>query len=244
MALVNRLLIILIALGDFLVGCYLLIIAIYDGMVFKKGYCLNQIEWITSLKCSLIGVFSTFGSQISLFSMTGLSIVRIHGIWHSMRIPGEVTLVKVLQIAAAMLSLILASAAIAVIPIIRSFEDFFVNGVKFLKGLRIFIGTPNKSTVLAVIEAYYGRAKETTLKWNTLIQMVRDMFSNDFEYEDLTEKVAKVDFYGNDGVCLFKYFVNDDDPQRIFVWSTLALNFVCFIFISVSYLLIGVISRS
>ena len=35
---------------------------------------------------------------------------------------------------------------------------------------------------------------------------VRDMFSHDFDYEDLTEKVDKVDFHGNDGVCLFKYF--------------------------------------
>ena len=35
-ALINRLLIILIALGDFLIGCYLFIIAAYDTLVFKK----------------------------------------------------------------------------------------------------------------------------------------------------------------------------------------------------------------
>ena len=75
-----------------------------------------------------------------------------------------------------------------------------------------------------------------------LIEMVRSMFSHD--YEDHSEEVTKVDFYGNDGVCLFKYFVQNDDPQRSFVWSILALNFVCFLFISLSYLLIGGISRT
>ena len=224
-------------------GCYLFIIATYDAIIFKIGYCQRQIAWITSFECSFIGVFSTIGSQIASFSMTGLSIVRVHGIWNSMRIPGEVTLIKVLKITAAMFSLTLVSIVIAVIPIVKNLENFFVNGIRFSDGLKIFIGTPNKETLLKVIQAYYGRTRDGTLKWGLLIKMVSDMFSHDFDYEDLTEKVDKVDFYGNDGVCLFKYFVQNDDPQRIFVWSILSLNFTCFVFISISYLIIGILSR-
>ena len=242
-ALINRLLIILIASGDLLVGCYLFIIAIYDGIFLRSSYCFDQIKWITSLKCSAVGISSTIGSQISLFAMTGLSMVRVHGIWNSMRVPGEVTMAKSLKVAAVMLSLTLASAAIAVIPIIKKFEDFFVNGVNFRDELKIFIGTPDKEKIFEVIKAYYGRAKQATLKWNMLIKMVKNMFSQDYDYKDHTDKVAKVEFYGNDGVCLFKYFVQNDDPQRSFVWGILALNFVCFLFISLSYLLIGVASR-
>ena len=240
-AMINRLLIIMIALGDFLVGCYLFIIAIYDGIAFQRSYCLNQISWITSFECSAVGIFSTIGSQVSLFAMTGLSVVRLHGIWNSMRVPGGVNMKKSLQVAAAMFSLVVASAAIAVIPVIKKFEDFFVNGVKFLDELKIFIGTPNKEKVFDVIGAYYGRTKEATLKWDLMIRMVRNMFSHD--YEDHIERVDKVDFFGNDGVCLFKYFVQNDDPQRSFVWGILAVNFICFLFISLSYLLIGISSR-
>ena len=80
-ALINRMLIIAIALGDFLVGCYLVTIATYDALVYRAGYCRSQLTWITSFECSLIGILSTIGSQISLFSMTGLSVVRIHGIY-------------------------------------------------------------------------------------------------------------------------------------------------------------------
>ena len=241
-ALINKVLVIMIALGDFLIGCYLFIIATYDSIVFKKGYCKGQITWIISLECSVIGALSTIGSQISLFSMTGLSIVRIYGIKNSMTIPGEVTLMTVLKIAAAVLSLILVSATIAVIPIVERFEDFFVNGVRFSDGVKIFIGPPDKATVTGVIQAYHGRTKESSLRWKRLIEMVREMFSHDFDYEDLTEKVDKVDFYGNHGVCLFKYFVKNQDPLKGFVWSILILNFICFVLISISYLFIGIFS--
>ena len=242
-ALVNRMLIIVIALGDFLIGCYLFTIATYDAIIFKNGYCKNQIAWITSFECSIMGALSTIGSQISLFSMTGLSIVRIQGIRNSMKIPGEVTMIQVLKITAAILSLILVSAIIAAVPIVEGFEDFFVNGVRFSDGLKIFLGTPDKANVAAVIQAYHGRTKDATLRWKTLIEVVKDMFSHDFDYEDLTEEVVKVGFYGNDGVCLFKYFVQNQDPQRVFVWSILMLNFICFLFISISYLLISIISQ-
>ena len=69
------------------------------------------------------------------------------------------------------------------------------------------------------------------------------MFSHDSGHDDYTETITKVHFYGNDGVCLFKYFVKKDDPQREFVWAILTLNFVCFIFVAMSYILIGVVSR-
>ena len=133
---------------------------------------------------------------------------------------------KILKITATMVFLMLASIVIAVIPVMTIFEDFFVNGVKFSDGLKIFIGMPNKEVVLQVIEAYYGRTKEATLRWRTLIEMVQDMFSHDLDYEDLTKTVGKVEFYGNDGVCLFKYFVQLQDPQRLFVWGVLSLNFI------------------
>lgn len=85
--------------------------------------------------------------------------------------------------------------------------------------------------------------KEATLSWKMIKEMVSEMYSHDFQYPDHTESVSRVDFYGNDGVCLFKYFVNNQDPQRNFVWTILALNFGCFIFISISYMAIGYISH-
>ena len=241
-ALLNKSLIMMISLGDLFVGAYLFIISIYDGIIFKESYCESQINWISSNNCSLIGVISTLGSQVSLFAMCVLSLTRIVGIYNSMKIPGEVTWRKAILVALGALILIMSSLTVAAIPVVSKFEDFFVNGMKYAEELKVFIGTPNKAKVLATLEAYYGRMKETTLSWKMINKMVGAMFSHDFDYPDHTTKISKVDFYGNDGVCLFKYFVKEQDPQRIFVWSILTINFVCFIFITLSYLVIGFIS--
>ena len=243
-ALFNKTLIMTISSGDFLVGCYLIVISVYDGIIYGGDYCKKQISWITSTNCSVIGVLSTLGSQLSLFAMCLLSATRIFGVWNSMKVPGEVTLVKSLQITSGIVILILSSLSIAAIPIARRFEDFFVNGIRYPDDLKIFLGTPNKQEILAILETYYGRMKEASLSWKMIQEMVSEMFSHDFKnYPDHTKSVSRVDFYGNDGVCLFKYFVKNQDPQRNFVWAILALNFGCFIFISVSYLVIGYISH-
>ena len=52
-------------------------------------------------------------------------------------------------------------------------------------------------------------------------------------------KGEAVHFYGNSGVCVFKYLVTDHDPQRWFTISVLILNFICFIIISISYITIN-----
>ena len=246
-ALFNKALILAISFGDLLVGCYLIVISVYDGIIYKGSYCKNQIDWITSTKCSMIGVLSTLGSQLSLFAMCVLSATRFVGIRNSMKVPGEVTLVKSLQVTTSIVFMILSSLSIAAVPIIGRFEDFFVNGIRYPKQLKIFAGTPNKQKVLAILEAYYGRMKKATLSWRMIREMVKGIYSHDFQftefaYPDHTASVSKVDFYGNDGVCLFKYFVKNQDPQRNFVWTILALNFTCFIFISVSYMIIGYMS--
>ena len=234
-AFLNKSLIMMISSGDLFVGAYLFIVSIYDGIVFKESYCENQIKWITSSNCSIIGVVSTVGSQLSLFAMCVLSLTRILGIYNSMKIPGEISWKKIFLIALGVLILILLSLIIAVIPVVSNFEDFFVNGIKYADELRVFIGTPNKQKVLAILEAYYGRMKQTTLSWKMINKMVGEMYSH-------TTEISKVDFYGNDGVCLFKYFVNNEDPQRKFVWTILATNFLCFVSITFSYVMIGYFS--
>ena len=48
-----------------------------------------------------------------------------------------------------------------------------------------------------------------------------------------------IHFYGNDGVCVFKYLVTSDDPQKIYSLAILIVNFLCFALISGCYLIIG-----
>ena len=54
----------------------------------------------------------------------------------------------------------------------------------------------------------------------------------------------KLHFYGNAGVCSFKYFVTPDDPQKTFTWLILGINFICFIIITYCYIVINLKSSS
>ena len=238
--LLNKLLIILISIGDLLVGGYLFTISTVD-FLYGQTYCSRQTEWLSSQYCSILGIISSTGSQLSLFSMTVLSVTRLFGIKNAMNISAELSWKSLLKVTAVLIFIAISSLFIAVSPIMPQLEDFFVNGMSYDKSNPMFLGLPDKSVHAQVIEAYYGRIRgdKTSIIWKKITELVDGMFSKIYS-EGLERK--KVDFYGNDGVCLFKYFVSNEDPQRLFSWTVLALNFLCFLCISLSYLWINMVS--
>ena len=56
--------------------------------------------------------------------------------------------------------------------------------------------------------------------------------------------VKKLEFYGNEGVCLFKFFVKEDDPQRIYVWLIITINMILIGIASACYILINVYAKT
>ena len=76
----SKVLMSLIGSGDLLIGIYLMILSIYDSLIFRKSYCQHQPEWLTGTPCLFLGVISTIGSQVSLFSMTALGFIRMRGL--------------------------------------------------------------------------------------------------------------------------------------------------------------------
>jgi len=238
-ALWNKSFVILISLGDLLVGLYLIGISVMDTIIYEGDtYCASQAEWLTSWLCSGLGVMSAAGSQISLFSMTWLSVTRLFGVRMSNRFerPRSVNKKSVVQLLVSVILVLSASIVIAVFPLIPHFEDFFVNGVNYARAVPLFVGFPEKQLHLNVLQEYYGRIRgRHTLSWESINDMVDAMFTQEYGV-DLGRK--KVQFYGNSGVCLFKYFVTPDDPQKNFVWAILTINFMCFLLITVCYIVI------
>ena len=241
-ALTNKSLVVLISMGDLLIGLYLLTVSTFDGLVHGTEYCNMQLTWLASNQCNIIGVVSTIGSQLSLFAMTVLSVVRAHGIWNSMSIPGGIGVKSSVKVITVIIFLLMLATAISVMPILRGFEDFFINGLHYDDDMKLFVGLVDKETHLKTFGEYFGRLRKTMLSWDSIDSMVADMFSHDDGQIDYTETLVKVGFYGNDGVCLFKYFIRGADSQQAFVWSILIVNFFCFIAISVCYVIIAVLS--
>ena len=223
-ALINKTFKTLISTGDFLTGLYLLMIASVD-LVLGGSYCKKQIDWLTSEYCAILGIMSTTGGSLSLYSMTSLSIFRVVTVKNWRNVEFVKTFIGV-----SVSTVVLTSVTIALMPLVNAFEDFYVNGMVY-NNIRLFIGPANKKNHYDVFRAYYGKLIKLDLTWVQICKLFSLMFTDD--YGSVSKR--KIHFYGNEGVCLFKYFVKSNDPQRIFVWMMLSVNLMCFVIISVCY---------
>ena len=258
----NKVLVILIGLGDLCIGTYLILLSIYDSIIFGKGFCKHQAEWLTGALCTVLGVISTFGSQVSLFSMTVLSFIRMVSMFQrSMTLPSHVNFKRDLFTGFSVLGIMMAALAVATVPLFPSLEDYFVQGMYYDPSYKVFIGFPNKIKHVKILNSYYNSSENsgrnmTEISWKQIGEMVDGMFSQ--RYGMLPRR--PVHFYGNDGVCLFKYFVRTDDARRVrqgnemaeaditnkngdaVVWTMLAVNLFCFISMTICYIIL-VLSR-
>ena len=239
-ALIDKVLITLINFGDWLVGCYLFVLVVTDAY-YGSNYCSQQIQWLLSSYCSIFGVVSTFGSQISLFSMTILSVTRVFRISKGLSIPGPVNKKSYVIVSFIIFFITGASITIAVIPIIPHFEDTFVNALYF-PNINFLRGFVTKKSLKPALKSYYGRImlQVSNLSWNSVRSLINGMFTN--VHGGVSH--GTLGFYGNDPVCLFKFFVSSDEPQNAYSWSLLATNFVCVGVISISYLVVFVITSA
>ena len=256
--LTNNAMVSLIGSGDLFIGLYLLLLSFYDSFVYGNWFCRNQAEWYIGTPCSILGVVSTVGSQVSLFAMTALSIIRMYRLtFKRMSIPGPANRSNTIKLASLVTGIIIASLAIAVTPLLPSLEEYFVQGMYYDPMYKLFTGFPNKDKHVKVLQAYYNTTNITVdLTWKEIGEKVDGMFT---EKHGLLSR-RPVHFYGNDGVCLFKYFVRSDDARRIrqsiesradityhkgdpVVWLMLGVNLVCFIIITFCYIVINIQTR-
>ena len=238
----NLTMVLFIGLGDMCVGAYLMAISVVNYQ-YQHGdvtFCQDYYRWLTSDTCSALGVLNTFGSQLSLYSMTVLSVFRVFCV-KSSSLRGNISWKGKTAIALVCLGLIFTASVISFIPLFPQLEDYFVNGLAYF-GNPMFIGSHNKEKHIAVLREHYGEFKANMLSWKQIMTMARNMFST-FNKEPVMGR--KVNFYGNSGVCLFKFFVRDDDPQKRFSWFVIVKNALCFFAITISYLLIhGAVEQS
>ena len=252
---ISKVLMSIIGMGDFLIGLYLVVLSAYDSIIFGKEFCRHQADWLTGTPCLVLGVLSTLGSQISVFTMTVLSLIRMYGLTcRPMEMPEPINSSSILRISILVVAIFVLAFTIAVTPLVPFFEDFFVLGMYYDPAYKVFVGFPNKERHVKVLQEYYkhntiGHTVNVSEKmsWRDISERIGSMFSQ--HWGKLSQR--PVHFYGNDGVCLFKYFVRSDDARRsrqslvtdtkmgdLVVWTMLALNLLCFIIITCCYAMV------
>ena len=127
------------------------------------------------------------------------------------------------------------SCTLAAVPLLPSFENFFVNGMHYDPRMKLFIRFVDKEQHFNILQQYFGRMKKAPMSWKLINQMVSAMFSHDSNYTDFENAKKTLNFYGNDAVCLFKYFIRPSDPQKTYLWCILFTNIICFALIAICY---------
>ncbi|XP_069961184.1 G-protein coupled receptor GRL101-like [Cherax quadricarinatus] len=69
-------LIVNLGVGDLLMGVYLLIVAAVD-LRYRGVYAAYELSWRTSSLCQLAGFISTFSSELSVFTLTVITVDRL-----------------------------------------------------------------------------------------------------------------------------------------------------------------------
>ncbi|XP_073788841.1 thyrotropin receptor isoform X4 [Danio rerio] len=88
---VSRFLMCHLAVADLCMGIYLLLIASVD-LHTQSEYYNHAIDWQTGPGCSLAGFFSVFASELSVYTLTTITLERWYAITYAMRLDRKLRL--------------------------------------------------------------------------------------------------------------------------------------------------------
>ncbi|XP_063687923.1 low-density lipoprotein receptor-related protein 1B-like [Bolinopsis microptera] len=231
----TKVLLMLVIMGNLLMAVYVITLSIYDIM-YGAELCREQAHWLTSAKCSALGIVSTIGTELSIFSLTFLTILRLYNVSNRSAIV-PVTRSSVSKITLWTAMIIVAAVVVALIPLTpgESFENYFTQGYFYEEDYKLFTGFNSKVKHVNILEKYYSTGNSsanvtTDMSWKEISALVEGMFTND--YGNLT--VNRVHFYGNDKICLFKYILRPEETMvyqqgNVLTWIVLTLNSACFL---------------
>ncbi|XP_069464503.1 lutropin-choriogonadotropic hormone receptor isoform X2 [Ambystoma mexicanum] len=80
-----------LSFADFCMGLYLLLIASVDSQT-KSQYYNHAIDWQTGSGCSAAGFFTVFSSELSVYTLTVITLERWHTITYAMQLDKKIRL--------------------------------------------------------------------------------------------------------------------------------------------------------
>uniref|UniRef100_A0A3B5AKN5 Thyrotropin receptor n=1 Tax=Stegastes partitus TaxID=144197 RepID=A0A3B5AKN5_9TELE len=80
-----------LAFADLCMGIYLVVIATVD-MLTRGRYYNHAIDWQMGLGCNAAGFFTVFASELSVFTLTAITVERWHTITHALRLDRKLRL--------------------------------------------------------------------------------------------------------------------------------------------------------
>jgi len=174
----NKVMIILISIGDLLMGIYLICVGAAN-LYYGSKYCSVKFQWLSSSFCAILGSLSTVGSQLSLFAMATLSVFRVSSVGKLIQPSASSTKSRMIIIISVLVT-VLSSLATALIPLVPYFEDYFVNGLHYNNN-PLLTASVNKERHAEILGNYHKRKNfPVDLSWKSFRTLTAEMFSAEY----------------------------------------------------------------
>ena len=224
----QRLIVLNISIAGFIMGIYLITIASYD-VSFSGFYGEVDHEWRSSLKCSVIGSLAVISSETSCFLLVLLTAFTLKNITQTKESLNASSRPWTICIIAAWLF----SFFLGIVPILPQTSQYFVHSFSYSSPFQ------NGSWYVTTLEQFACRLSALS---NKTIQFTGDKFQSVETFvagsfpNDAFVKLFG--YYGETSVCMPRFYVAYGKSSWEFTLAIVTLNFLCFVFIAVSYFII------
>ena len=217
-----------ISIADFIMGIYLITIAIYSAL-FSGYYGEVDKKWRSSLKCSVIGSLAVVSSESSCFLMVVLTAFRLVNITNPI---GSLTFsLRPWKISLGLSWLF--SFILGIVPTLNVAFQYFVHSFSCSSKFQ------NEEWSVANLKDFVCRLVELS---NSTLKATSNEFQSLQNYleSSLPEEVSVnlFGYYGATSVCMPRFYVARGESSWIYTLAVITLNFLCFLFIAVSYFVI------
>ena len=223
----QHLIILNLSIADFLMGIYLITIASYD-VLFSGFYGEVDSEWRSSLKCSFIGSLAVISSETSCFLMVVLTGFRLKTITQAVESLNASSRPWMICIFAAWILSILFGIA-PMLP--QTFQYFFYSfsySSPFQNGAWY-------STNLEQFACRLSALSNKTIRFaGNKFQSIESFLAGSFPND---ASVKLFGYYGETSVCMPRFYVAYGESSWEFTLAMMTLNFLSFVFIAVSYII-------
>ena len=217
-----------ISCADFLMGVYLITIAILSA-VYSGNYGEVDHEWRGSLGCSVVGSLAVISSEASCFLMVTLTAFRLKTVWNPISSLSMTTLLwKVCIVVCWICALI-----VGILPMLVQTSEYFLHGVSF-RDIYNQSNTWNETEVTTFVCRFAALISQGVPDKGSNWKSAKAFIESNIENPSFRE----FGFYGETSVCLPRFYIARGENAWEYTLAIITINFLVFLFIAVSYILV------
>ena len=223
-----------ISIADFIMSFYLITIAILSTFVYSGNYGEVDRKWRTSHSCSFLGSLAVLSSEASCFHMVLLTFYRLRNVYKPFSTLSSPSFIWKVGLVLAWL----AAAVLAFIPMIGVTGSYFEENIFFFN--RFTTTTTGNKTFITKFACRLATIRKILIpgqgeNWQSVKTFLDNRFPEYLAFEE--------GYYGATSVCMPRFFVTRSESAMEYTLIMISINFVCFIFIAISYIAIYILSN-